>query len=773
MGTGFDTHLATLTGSNLPPRVANVLRQLLDLAYAELQPRIDPMLDMLDSEFFRDAEKSRNPGEQFDLLRAAQILREKRTAFAPAFFLHLEQHLARIRSPRAPELPASQWQEPLSNWTLEEGESVDADLQLRELAIPLESASSLPLYLLGQRFGVLAASPAFSNAQLPLGPQQLLKAAASGCQSAFGAQIPTARFLPLFSHHVLLHYPRFLKKIGLLMEQAGILPGLAFVPARPTKGARAAVEAVQSPATASSPTAPSSASTASPTVFSPAGLAPTSPHDTTHSPLSWLEQPQAISAECTSGQDAAPTFRQLQALLSAHRFASGIPLSKPVQAVSAISSAQADEILEQLAEQASLPSIREWHEALQKQIQLRHGEAVTLSRTDNDAIELLALLIEQIYLETHDGSSLPARLQRLQRPLLHAVIGGHAFFEDPNHPARQLLNTLVEYDAQVHAEHSADPGFDAAIEQAIEQLERHPRPDRQAFDEANQRLLEQLQQQLKRAQTNEKRCVEAMQGRERMLSAKNIAHDVLDSRLKNLALPPPLQTLLRNAWQDALTLALLRYGMPSQGWNTHLAHTEEILALLRNPAPAASAALKREVESALQRVGYHDEDAAAVADHLSRSPVASAENNAPNVEEIAARIQAHARFGADDAHAPDEPARSPATRSAREEAHYQQLCALPFGTWFDFVLNDQGETSRRRLSWYSKHSGEALLVNPRGQRVAIMHLDSLAIMMAQGKVRLSPPNQMRLVDRILGAIASMLQRLLRSDIHNAHPAASA
>lgn len=763
MKTGADLHLATLAGSKLPPRVANILRHLLDLTHAEFFPRIEPMLDLLDSRFFQDAEKSRNPGEQLDLLKASQVLREHRAAWATAFFLQVENSLARIRSPRPRNIQDAQWLAPSTDWTLEDSQAVDSSLQLQELAMPLEGASSLPLYLMGQRFGVLAATPAFSSAQLPLGPRQLLEAAAASCQSVFGEHVPLQTFLALFTDHVLAYYSRFLKKIGSAMEEAGILPGLAFVPARPAKGARTALDKAETPSDA-----------ASAAVFSPAGLSANHPpSSSTHTPLSWLEQPLTATEASAPTQSTTPDFRQLQQLLSAHRFASRAPLPKPLQTASSISTTQAAALLGELAQQTLLPTIREWREALQKQIQIRYGEAVGLSRDDNDSIELLELLIGQINQELQLDTPAQTLLQRLQRPLLHAVMGGHDFFESPAHPARQLLNIIIEHLAEAQSEHSADPDFDAAINRAIEQLERHQQPDRHAFEQANQQLAEQLQQQIKRAQANEKRCVEAMQGRERMALAKSIAQEALESRLQDLCLPQPFQILLRNAWLDALTLALLRYGAPSQGWSTYLARTEEILTLLLDTSPNTSPDLKREVESALQRVGYHDEDASAVAEQLSRSPATPAERDDPLAEEIASRIQAHARFAADDSCPPADPPPASASRSALEEACYQKLCTLPFGSWFDFVLNDQGETTRRRLSWYSKLTGHALFVNRRGQRVALMHLDSLATLMAQDKIRLTPPGQMRLVDRTLGSITSVLQRLLRSDIHNSRPASSA
>lgn len=769
-----DSQSVTLTNSGLPPRVVAVLRRLLDLTHAELFPRIDSMLDLLDSSLFRDAEKSRNPSEQLDLLRASQVLREKRSAFAPELFRKLEEQLASIRSkPQDVQTSATDSSAEPMSLALEDSPKVDMHAQLRELATPLEGASSLPLYLMGQRFGVLAASPAFTNAELPLSPQQLLEVAAATSQSVFGERIPLQQLLRLFAQHVLTHYANYLEKIGATIERAGILPGLSFVPVLPAKSAHtatatptstAAIEENQSlPHTDSSTRA-----TTAPHVFLPVGLAPAGfgsnssshTHTTAKQPLSWFEQPSTEGLSTL--QSGTPDFCQLQQLLSAHRFASRTSLPQPPLSCASPSHTQIEELLAQLAGQ-SLPSLQDWRKALQKQIQIHYGETVGLSRENNDSIELLSLLLEKIDQEIHEKSLAHELLQRLHRPLLHAVTGGHDFFENPQDPARQLLNTIAEYSDEARAEHISDPSFEAAIRQAVEWLDHNQRPDKAAFEDANQRLLPLLQQQLKRAQASEKRLIEAMQGRERMATAKNIASEALESQIKDQSLSSSFQALLRNAWLDALTLALLRYGAPSHGWSTQLTRTEQILAILRESKPISSPDLAHEVESALRRVGYHDDDARAVAQLLSRSPATPAESGTPPTEEIARRIQAHTRFGADDSHEPSPPPDTHTARNEQENACYQQLCTLPFGTWFDFISDEKGETSRRRLSWYSKITEHALFVNRRGQKTDVIHLDTLAKMMAAKKVRLTDCNQIRLVDRALSSIVNALQQRLRGN----------
>jgi hypothetical protein len=88
-----------------------------------------------------------------------------------------------------------------------------------------------------------------------------------------------------------------------------------------------------------------------------------------------------------------------------------------------------------------------------------------------------------------------------------------------------------------------------------------------------------------------------------------------------------------------------------------------------------------------------------------------------------------------------------APRNAEEQARYDQLRVMPYGSWIEFTINQQGDVVRRRLSWYSPVTDNALFVNQRGQRVGEQSLDSLARMLARGQARIVVAEHARLVDR--------------------------
>jgi hypothetical protein len=115
---------------------------------------------------------------------------------------------------------------------LQEEDSVDEDAALASIARRHASRASLPLMLLGQRFGVLFARPAMSAEVLPLGPRAFcagLREAATRIGLCQHARMALYR---LYDVEFMDQYPRFAEALDALVDDAGILQGLAYVPLR-------------------------------------------------------------------------------------------------------------------------------------------------------------------------------------------------------------------------------------------------------------------------------------------------------------------------------------------------------------------------------------------------------------------------------------------------------------------------------------------------------------------------------------------------------------
>jgi len=117
-------------------------------------------------------------------------------------------------------------------------------------------------------------------------------------------------------------------------------------------------------------------------------------------------------------------------------------------------------------------------------------------------------------------------------------------------------------------------------------------------------------------------------------------------------------------------------------------------------------------------------------------------------------MKSRARLGADSA---GKKVRKTAL-TPEEQGHLELITHTPFGTWFEFVTNQQGDKTRQRLSWFSTLTGHALFVNHRGQKVGEHTLDHMAHLMAKGQLHRVEPEKESMIDRawasVMGALRS-------------------
>ena len=401
----------------------------------------------------------------------------------------------------------------------------------------------------------------------------------------------------------------------------------------------------------------------------------------------------------------------------------------------------------------STHSLHDVKQTLLAQARQQHGKGATLSQRDNDTFELLSMLYGQIEEEIRADAPAAALVRRLQLPLLRVALQDRAFFVRGHHPARRLLNTVAESAARWLDKDDYDPQMLLPLQQAVTHVVENYDGDDAVFDASNNKLESHLQEQVRKAELLERRHVEAARGKEKLEVAKLRATETLDAIIGDRRLAKFARALLNQAWADVLTLTLLRQGEGSDEWRKQVQATQQIVAACCSDDALADPALTAHVAEALGQVGYHADEAGVIAQRLTQC-VPEDEDDPASRTELAVKLKARARLGEDPAKAkrPKLPPRTP-----EEQARYEQLRVMPFGTWIEFVVNQQGDFVRQRLSWFSPVTDNALFVNQRGQRTGEHSLDNLARMIAAGQARIVTAERGRLVDRAWQAAVSALR----------------
>lgn len=737
---------ARLAASNLPPRVRELLGGLIGLCRQTLAAPLILTVEALEQTLLHDADRARNPQLQAELMAQRGQLHAFSGHFADRMLDAVADALIRLREPAAGS-PTAATPPPLPGMlglSLVDEHEVDRDLLLTEMVRRETLRSTNTLNLLGQRLGVLAAAPAFEADTLPLAPQALcamLRRIAE--QDALGLEVQLALYRS-FERQVLERLGDILDRANALLAQNGVLPGLVYTPylARSSSTRRIITQSVGGGRT----TQPAKRTAAPLTGWN--GSAPAG---------SWSSLVQDAFQDGGAAGTALPglttsTGSALHELLQQARHASTAPADRD-----AVPSAAVDAVLARLqAQSSSATGVADLQAAVVAQLRSEHGTQAQLGSHDRDNLDLLRMLMQQVQQQQRPDPVPAALLARLQVPLARAAMADPGFFVRDEHPAREPLNQIAEVGANWLGDDDVDPQLLQRMAQSVQGLLGQDARAPDAFAAANEDVQQHQRAAAHRAELAERRHVEAARGKERLELARRQATAQIDQCCEAQSPPRFVQTLLRQAWADALTLTRLRHGDDSPQWQERLQQTQRIAAITAQAVDApdgTDAALAADVEAALLQVGYHAEEAAAVARRLATP---GGEDESTSRTELSARLKARARLGE---HAGTPTGTAPATpRSSAEEAAYQQLSTLPFGSWFDIDTGD-GTLRRQRLSWYSLLTGHALFVNPRGQKIADTDLDTLARQISAGRAQLVTEDKARLVDRAWEASLGALRAL--------------
>ena len=782
---------------SLPPRVRKILGVFFGRVSLDLSERIGQMLVESEQQLFKLAERARSNEKQAEQFANLHGLRTSRADLLPMFLAGLEGEFAAIRQPRAAPAKDAHERIEYQTMTLVEDAEMDQDIVLREIARRHDARARTPLYLMGQRFGVLAGSPAFDAAQLPVGPQTLCKVLRASVAAAFKIDLDSQLLLyKAFDQKVLADYAGWMEILNTLLAQQGVLPGLVFAPqrARSDEGSRRPGHSGPHPTEgAARPmtdwyghSSPSAWSAFGQEAMASAVAAPVSGHADAAQNIAGIGKAGAEQA----GSDAS-SFATLQQLLQGRRAAmspgvSAGPASRgsagqagvkpPGAGIAsfATETRATDTLLPTHDVLSSLRSLQaapvtaepgqprrtmlDVQKAMLAQVREQHGPQAALVQQDADTFELLGLLYNEIEREVQRDAPAVDLLVRLQVPVAQAALHDREFFLRPQHPARELLNSVAESGAAWLGEDETDPQLLQKLHHAVDRVLTDYTGDDEVFESVNNDVQAHFRAMARKAEVTERRHVEAARGKDRLEIAKHRAAETIDTALQGHVPPKFVQALLNQAWADVLTLTQLRNGQDSEEWREQVELTGRIAAVTSAGAdPAAGAAdapladpeLTPRIESALMQVGYHADEAAAIARRLSSAE----DDETTSRTELTARLKARARLGEQ----VETPKKKHIERTPKEQECHDYLRTLPFGTWFEFVKNQQGDVTRQRLSWYSPVTDHALFVNQRGQRIGEQSMDSLARLMALDQVHVVTQDKGRLIDRAWRATVSALR----------------
>ena len=710
----------TLATAILSPRVRRVLENQMKTAFSDLDRKLPVVLMETDLHLGRQREQTTLPKLQVAAFESMRMLRTAEAGLIARFLQELEAGLANLNASRDSRRLEDATAPGLGLALVDDSETNEGGV-LANIALRSDSRNSLALQLMGYRYGVLAGAPAFDAEHLPLGPHSLCHA----LRIAANAEGLTAEVRLLlykqFEKVAMPHYPALLDTLNARLAEDGILPRLSFVPVRMRPATDATAEASRAVDLSGSPAVPSGSNTGR-------ASATTAPHPQGEHGAA---HPAPAPASPKPRLDA---FAVLQDLLARRRVL--LAKLRPGGDDARVREPLArDEVLESLrrmrGNSAKPGSLTEIRQTLLAQARQMHGHGVALTDTDSDSFELFNLFLAQLQREMREGPGM-ALIERLKLPLLQLGVREHRFFVDASHPARMLLNALSLAGAQWLADDDLDAQWLGLLQRAVSTVQEDPEAAHDTFVSANHALQGGLLAAARKNEMAERRQVEAARGREKLDLARQRAAGEITRLVAGRPLPRFHAVLLEQAWADVLSLTLLRHGEDSQTWRDLCDATATIVEAGTTAGPKTiDVSFVKRLQEALAQVGYHAEDASAIACQLANGR--AEDDDLASRTELILQLKARARLGGDDTSPAAEPM---PPRNSGEQAAYTRLSGLADACWLDITDPAEERVVRRRLAWISERSGHALILNRRGLRIANDSLDSLARRLAAGQLQL-------------------------------------
>lgn len=432
------------------------------------------------------------------------------------------------------------------NLSLVEGDDLEIDLAKTTMISSARALFNDDLYHLTARLNELLPLLDIDENSNPLDPEQLTKAFIIACQEQLHINIKARLIVfKLFEKHVLKQLGHIYHDANQVLIEAGLLPELA----RSVKK-----HAPQMPATSLDDLAAQGAN-----------------------PNALLSRPQPQAAPFFMGQEA------LGLLLAAVRqSSSGSPAGNAMPAINcfiftsnpgpvmsgqelATRLSQSQPVVEEKIAQAPRNVIGDIVSDLlaSNDPELPHA----LDQGDENVINLVALFFDQILADDNLPSVVQSLICRLQIPILRMAIKDNSFFDNPEHPARLLVNSLCSAGLELDDSRplDKDPAYKKMLD-VVQHICAHQQQDESIFAEARAQLVDLLEKEKRKSGLVEQRTVQAEEGQYRMLQARLVAQNLIYEKIKDQALPDDISEFLCGQWLQVLVFLHLRFGEDSAQW---------------------------------------------------------------------------------------------------------------------------------------------------------------------------------------------------------------
>ncbi|MGD8589499.1 MAG: DUF1631 domain-containing protein [Chromatiales bacterium] len=388
-----------------------------------------------------------------------------------------------------------------------------------------------------------------------------------------------------------------------------------------------------------------------------------------------------------------------------------------------------------------------------------------LEAADEDTIDLVGMLFEYMLNDPVLPPVAKALISHLHTPYLKVAITDRSLLTDSDHPARLLLDSLVEAGSHWIDERNLKRGIYPDMQNVVDRVLKEFSDNLDLFNNLLKLFRKKMEEYRRRSDILEKRAQDTVKGKEKLNIARQRASQEMRARSFSDHLPQAAKEFLEQTWVDKLIFILLRHpdGEVSDEWKDALKIADDI-AWAFEPKETDSEqgelaqslpALRQSIEAGLASLGgFHQEKSKALFELLTSPQKAQAAAVASQATATPPKPSAP-RSEPEQVTKPEEIPQS-------ELAMMEKLRNIQFGTWFEVTSPSGKEMQRVKLSWLSPLTSSCMFVDRAGVQTAIKPLRTLAQEIIAGKSKILEESNDPFVERTLHAIRRMLQRSMNA-----------
>ena len=162
----------------------------------------------------------------------------------------------------------------------------------------------------------------------------------------------------------------------------------------------------------------------------------------------------------------------------------------------------------------------------------------------------------------------------MEVPVLRVMLSDPSLFQAEQHPARRLINSLALLSDRDSVNLSNNT---KAVEETVATVLAGYEGDLGVFENAQQKLTNELDREKRVIKRNLERVTEACRGQEKVNQANLRIDAEINKRFSERRIPLVVINLLAAGWRELMRLCLFREGVDSRAWSTTLLVLDQLL----------------------------------------------------------------------------------------------------------------------------------------------------------------------------------------------------